>query len=58
MQIVLPPFFKGSALKGKILLPRGVDPFSEEACCTGKQTGSHKSCLPCNVLLTLLALNN
>ena len=45
---------KGSTLKERNLLPKGskflsfrVDPFLEGAWCSGKQTGSHKSCLPC-----------
>ena len=40
------PSEKESSLKGKNLLPRKVDPFSEGTWCAGKQTGSHKSCLP------------
>ena len=45
---------KESALKENISDPRGskfipvsVDPFSERAWCTGKQTGRHKKVVPC-----------
>ena len=47
-------FLKGVFSKRKEFAPLGskffpfrVDPFSEEALYAGKQTGSHKSCLPC-----------
>ena len=39
-------FEKGSTLKGQNLLPLAVDPLSKVTWCAGKQTGSHKSCLP------------
>ena len=42
---------KGFPLKGKNLFHEvfsfRADTFSEGALCVGKQTGSHKSCLPC-----------
>ena len=47
------PFWKGSSLIGKNLLPQGANPFllkktffSEGACCAGKQTWTHWSYLP------------
>ena len=41
------PFWKGSTLKGRKFILFEVDPFSEGTWCIGKQTGSHKNCLPC-----------
>ena len=44
---------RGLLLKERIcshreqILPFRVDPFSEWVWCAGKQTESHKSCLPC-----------
>ena len=45
-KLFLPPFWKSIHIKMKLFSFR-VDPFSEGDCCVGKQTGSHKSCLPC-----------
>ena len=60
VDIVLPTFWKGVNSKRKELAPKGsqffpfrVDPSSEGAWCAGKQTGSHKSHLPCNKCLKI-----
>ena len=50
-QLFCAPFGKGFILKGNNLIhlgaffPSRIDPFSEGARCSGKQTGSHRSCL-------------
>ena len=54
VNIDVAPFRKGVYSKRKAFVPNGskcfpfrVDPFSETVWCTGKQTGIHKSCSPC-----------
>ena len=57
LELLLAPFWKGVFSKRKEIAPFGSkffpfreDPFSERDCWAGKQTGNHKSCLPCRLV--------